>query len=104
MTGVLDAYTGWHGADHFDAPAPGAREFLAALRTHGSRIIVFTTRHHRGVHRRLAAHGLLQYVDDVTDRKPAADVFIDDRAVCHRGNFDETLDQVLRFTAHWNQT
>jgi len=40
-------------------------------------------------------------VAEVTDRKPAAHVFIDDRAVCFRGDFDDTLRQVDAFAAHW---
>jgi phosphoserine phosphatase len=41
---VLDAYTGWKGAAHFDPPRPGARAFLEALHTRGLRVVIFTTR------------------------------------------------------------
>jgi len=37
----------------------------------------------------------------VTDRKPAAHVFVDDRAVCFRGDFDATLRDIDTFSAHW---
>jgi len=37
----------------------------------------------------------------VLDRKPAAHVFVDDRAMCFRGDFDETLKQIDAFVAHW---
>jgi hypothetical protein len=30
-------------------------------------------------------------------------VFIDDRAVCFRGTFDDTLRQIDTFTAHWER-
>jgi hypothetical protein len=49
----------------------------------------------------LRAHGLDSLVDDVTARKPAAYVFVDDRAVCFRGDFDQTLRDIDRFVAHW---
>ena len=101
VNGVLDAYTGWRGADHWDPPAPGARAFLAALHARGWRIVVFTTRHAPGVRAWLARHDLARFVDEVTDRKPPADVFVDDRAVCFRGDFDQTLRDVLAFAAHW---
>jgi cysteine desulfurase/selenocysteine lyase len=103
LNGVLDCYTGWQGAEHWDAPAPGAREFLRALHEHGWRVIVFTTRHYLDAQRWLSTHGLFEYVDEVTDTKPAADVFVDDRAICHRGDFASTLEQILRFTPHWER-
>lgn len=103
LNGVLDSYSGWQGETHWDAPAPGAREFLRALHEHGWRIIVFTTRHYLDVQRWLSRHGLFEYVSEITDSKPAATVFVDDRAVCHRGDFATTLEQVLGFSAHWEQ-
>jgi len=101
LNGVLDAYTGWRGAEHFDPPRPGAREFLAALRERGLRIVIFTTRYPDDVWRWLRQHGLADFVEDVTDRKPAAHVFVDDRAVCFRGDFGATLHEIDAFAAHW---
>jgi haloacid dehalogenase-like hydrolase len=101
LNGVLDAYTGWQGADHFDPPRPGARAFLEELRARGLRVIIFTTRYPDDVQRWLRQHDLHMLVDDVTDRKPAAHVFVDDRAVCFRGDFAETLREIDRFAAHW---
>jgi len=101
FNGVLDAYTGWRGDEHFDPPREGAREFLAALRQRGYRIIIFTTRYDRDVWRWVDTHALRELVDEVTDRKPAAHVFVDDRAVCFRGNFDATLKDIDAFSAHW---
>jgi beta-phosphoglucomutase-like phosphatase (HAD superfamily) len=101
LNGVLDAYTGWKHADHWDSPRPGAEAFLRALTERGFDVVVFTTRHHAQVRRWLQQHGLLAYVSGVTRRKPPAHVFVDDRAVCFRGDFDETLDKIVHFKAHW---
>src|SRR4051812_26449770 len=101
LNGVLDAYTGWKGETHFDAPRPGAREFLEALQRRGYRIIIFTTRYHEDVWRWVKQHALEDLVADVTDRKPAAHVFVDDRAVCFRGDFHATLREIDEFAAHW---
>jgi phosphoglycolate phosphatase-like HAD superfamily hydrolase len=101
LNGVLDAYRGWQGADHWDDPAPGARAFLEALRSRGCRVVVFTTRHHEGVWEWLRRHELAALVADVTDRKPPADVFVDDRAICFRGDFDAALQQIETFKPHW---
>jgi hypothetical protein len=101
LNGVLDAYTGWQGADHFDAPRSGARAFLDALTASGFRVVVFTTRYADDVWGWLRAHGLADLVSDVTDRKPPAFVFVDDRAICFRGDFTATLAEIRAFTAHW---
>jgi beta-phosphoglucomutase-like phosphatase (HAD superfamily) len=101
LNGVLDAYRGWQHADHWDPPRPGAEAFLRNLTDRGFDVIVFTTRHRTQVRRWLREHQLLQYVSGVTRRKPPAHVFVDDRAVCFRGNYDETLASILAFKAHW---
>ena len=101
LNGVLDSYTGWKHPDHWDPPRPGARMFLEALRAEGFDIVVFTTRHPTGVRRWLREHALDDVVDGVTSRKPAAHVFVDDRAVCFRGDFADVLRQVKSFKAHW---
>ena len=103
LNGVLDAYTGWKGARHFDPPRPGARAFLDALAARGFRIVVFTTRYADDVWAWLRQYGLADRITEVTDRKPAAHVFIDDRAVCFRGDFDATLREIDEFAAHWEE-
>jgi hypothetical protein len=103
MNGVLDMYTGWKDADHWDRPRAGAIDFLRQLRGNGFRVVVFTTRYADDVWRWLHTHGFAAYVDAVTDRKPPAHVFVDDRAVRFTGNFAETLRQITDFTAHWEQ-
>ena len=82
---------------------PGAGEFLRSLTEHGFRVVVFTTRWEADARAWLEEHGLLRWVSEITDRKPAAHVFVDDRAVCFRGNFAETLQQVIGFRAHWEK-
>lgn len=101
LNGVLDTYTGWKHPDHWDPPRPGARQFLDALEASGFDVVVFTTRHRVGVRRWLREHGLLDAVGAITDRKPPAHVFVDDRAVCFRGDFTATLEAVRLFAAHW---
>lgn len=101
LNGVLDAYSGWQHPDHWDPPRAGARAFLEGLRARGFDVVIFTTRHPVGVRRWLREHGLYDLVGAVTRRKPPAHVFIDDRAICFRGDFDEALRQVEGFKAHW---
>ena len=104
LNGVLDAYHGWRGAGHWDPPAQGARDFLASLRKRGCRVVLFTTRYYRDAWRWLETYGLAEFIDEVTDRKPPADVFLDDHAVPFGGDYVEALRQVDRFTPHWQRS
>jgi hypothetical protein len=101
FNGVLDSYSGWRGPAHFDPPRPGARGFLEQLVARGYAIVIHTTRYPDDVWRWLHEFELAALVQEVTDRKPAAHVFVDDRAVCFRGDFDATLAEIDRFVAHW---
>jgi hypothetical protein len=74
---------------------------LRRLHERGFRVVVFTTRWANDAWRWLAEHGLDRWVSEVTDRKPAAQVFVDDRAVCFRGDYEATLEEIARFRAHW---
>jgi hypothetical protein len=103
LNGVLDTYSGWQGPEHWDPPRDGAAAFLEALNGQGFTVVVFTTRWTNDARRWLEEFDLLRFVAEVTDRKPAAHVFIDDRAVCFRGDYATTLADVAKFTAHWEQ-
>lgn len=104
LNGVLDRYRGWQGEAHWDEPRPGAREFLQALNQHGYDVVVFTTRWHVDARAWLERYGLIEFVVDVTDRKPAAHVFVDDRALRFEGDFAATLREIQTFTAHWERS
>ena len=103
LNGVLDSYTGWKHEQHWDPPRAGAGDFLRDLNDRGFRVVVFTTRWADDARAWLAQHGLDRWVSEVTDKKPAAHVFVDDRAVCFRGDFSETLEEIQRFRAHWEE-
>jgi len=103
LDGVLNTFDEWRGPEFFHAPRQGAHEFLKALHNAGFRVVVFTVRWHEWVSAWLAEHGLAQFVDEVTDRKPPAHVYVDDRAVCFRGDFDATLAEVRTFRPFWKE-
>src|SRR5437016_14569162 len=101
LDGVLNQYDGWKGADFFHPPAPGAATFLRTLVDRNYRVIVFTSRWASHDEEWLDQHGLKSYIDSVTDKKPVAHVYLDDRAICFRGDFDQALRQIEDFKAHW---
>jgi hypothetical protein len=104
LDGVLNTFDGWRGAEHFHPPREGAREFLAGLKNSGFRVVVLTVRWHEWVLTWLTEHGLAEFVDEVTDRKPPAHAYVDDRAVCFRGNFEGTLNDIRTFRPFWMET
>jgi len=103
LNGVLDQYTGWKGEGHMDPPRPGADRFLAEL-VEDYRVVILTTQPAERVWEWLREYGLDRWVDEVTDRKPPAVVYVDDRAVTFRGNFEETLREIRAFRPHWRQS
>ncbi len=103
LDGVLNTFDEWRGSDFFHPPRDGAREFLSDLHAQGYRVVVFTVRWHEWVSKWLGEHGLAQFVDEVTDRKPPAHAYVDDRAVCFRGDFDDTLKHIGSFRPFWEK-
>src|ERR1043166_9339891 len=87
LDGVLNQFDGWRGADYFHPPRPGARDFLEHLNARGYRVVVFTVRWAPHVQEWLCRYGLETLVAEVTDRKPPAHVYVDDRAICFHGDF-----------------
>lgn len=102
LDGVLNTFDEWRGERHFHSVREGAREFLSGLKQSGFRVVVFTCRWHEWALDWLREQGLAEFVDEVTDRKPPAHAYVDDRAICFRGDFRETLEQVRTFAPFWS--
>src|SRR5689334_13228065 len=100
LDGVLNQFDGWRGADFFHPPRPGAREFLEQLNSLGYQVVILTVRYAPHVRAWLAEHGLGGLIFDVTDKKPPAHAYIDDRAICFTGDFQSALDSIRNFRAH----
>ncbi|MBE0597997.1 MAG: hypothetical protein IH614_12075 [Desulfuromonadales bacterium] len=101
LDGVLNTYDGWRGPEFFHGVRPGAADFLRQLNAAGFAVVIFTVRYNPWVETWLAEHGLAPLVSAVTDRKPPAHVYLDDRAVCFTGDFHQALGEILTFRAHW---
>lgn len=107
--GVIHGYSkGWNGGDLYDPPVPGTAEALSKLKKEGYTIYIYTTRTNKIYRKKedpdqqpliesyLKEHGIP--FDKVWNfGKPMADVYLDDRAVGFRGNWNETLEEVLSF-------
>jgi hypothetical protein len=102
LNGVIDTYSGWKGNDHVDPAREGAKEFLEEL-SKRYRVVIFTTQPAPKVWEWLKEYSLDGYVTEVTDRKPPALFYIDDRAVMFKGNYEETLQEIKSFKPHWRK-
>lgn len=81
--GVIHKYSkGWHDGSIYDDPVDGAMESLIFMKNCGYRIVVFTAREDTiGVHNWIRDNLPLCRVDEVTNRKPLALVYIDDKGI-----------------------
>lgn len=102
--GVLAQYSGWKGPDHLGEPMAGAREFLQALADMGFEIVIHTTRNPLIVTAWVSGHGFDGLIGGITNQKVPAVAYIDDRAICFRGNFAETLMGLSYFSPWWKPT
>lgn len=105
--GVLHSYTsGWKGHDCVpDVPTLGAREFIAAVTAGGYEPIVHSSRASSPAGRAavkdwLRAHGFPPL--EVTQFKPAALVYIDDRAWRFEGRWP-TPDELTAAALPWTK-
>lgn len=99
--GVLHSYrSGWRGEEIIpDPPIHGTKEAVARLRLQ-YRVVVYSARcrtpeGRRAVERWLCKHEI--EVDEVCDHKPPALVYVDDRAVPFRGDWDQVMADIRQF-------
>ena len=51
----------------------------------------------------LIKNNINKYFSDVTNIKPLAYIYIDDRAIKFNGNFNETIDEIKKFEVYWKK-
>ena len=105
--GVLHDYSkGWQGVDVFSSAIDGASEGTHTLKEAGWTIIVFTTRNDTPALRKWLADNdiAFDYINYNPNQpvgsekgKLIADVYLDDRALCFRGDWGVTPNRVISF-------
>ena len=99
--GVVHSYrSGWRGAESIpDPPIHGTQGAIARLRQH-FRVVIYSARcrtpeGRAAIERWLQKHGI--EVDEVCEHKPPALVYVDDRAIPFRGDWDQTITAIHDF-------
>ena len=100
--GVLNTYTEWRGPNVLFSARDGVEEFLSEL-AEKFNVVIFTVRDPVRVKEWIMHYGLELYIADVTNVKPHAVAYIDDRAICFRGDFDQTLRELETFEPFWGE-
>ena len=103
LDGVLNEY----GKEKFDENyipeiKNGAKEFVEEL-SRFAELYLFTTRNLLLSSKWLVDNGLDKYFKDVTNIKIPAYLYIDDRTVCFKGDYNNTLDEIKNFIAYWKK-
>lgn len=104
--GVINSYvSGWVAPDVVnDPPVPGIAEAIRDIRNAGYRVVIVSSRcaykgGKKAIQDYLDKNQIV--VDEITDIKPAAKVYIDDRALRFDGHPETLLEQIDHFNPWW---
>lgn len=78
----------------------GAEEFLSVL-SKTAELYLFTTRNLMLSTKWLIKNNVDKYFKDVTSIKIPSYLYIDDRTICFKGNYFETLEEIKNFKVYW---
>ena len=101
LDGVLNEY----GKEPFDENfipkiKEGAVEFIKEVSEIGE-LYLFTTRNLLLSSKWLLENNLDKYFKDVTNVKLPSFLYIDDRCICFKGKYKQTLDEIKNFKVYW---
>jgi hydroxymethylpyrimidine pyrophosphatase-like HAD family hydrolase len=107
--GVIAKYDGFKGADVVGEPRKEVVEAIRQLKRDGHTIIIYSTRSNELLKNYCDKHNIpVDYInenpnfDTGNKGKPAAGVYVEDRAVLYKGQDTEDLIQeILNFKAYW---
>lgn len=100
--GVMNKYKGWKGENTLYKPQTNLHHFIKKVYKNHD-IVIFTCRDVKKVYEWLDEYKLREYILAVTNLKPKALVYIDDRAIQFNGDYDETIEQIQQFKTWWEK-
>lgn len=112
IDGTICRHDGWRGETYFGELIPGANECISKLHNEGWTIIIYTGRNDKDlVSQFLTNHGIPFDAININPKlkgiersgKPLADVYLDDRAISFKGNWEEAYEEINHFKP-WHET
>ena len=100
LDGVLDEYTGKYDVNKIPDIRNGAKDFIIEL-SKDYKLILFTTRDSKLAKEWLIKNNIDKYFSDITNTKPLAYIYLDDRALKFDGNYDDTLNAIKNYKVYW---
>lgn len=100
LDGVLNNYTGY--SEDIPTIKKGAKDFIKNLHKDYN-LILFTNRKPKTATEWLIANNLDKYFQDVTNVKPIANIYLDDRAIVFNGDYDKALNEIKNFKTYWKK-
>ena len=109
--GVIAKYDGFKGRDHFGEPNEVVVATIRQLSEMGHKIILHSTRGEESMKKYCLDINIpVDYfnrnpeLEGENPGKPIAYVYVDDRAVCYKGQTTEELvKEITEFKAHWEK-
>lgn len=98
--GVLNNYKGWAGEENIAEIKTGCPEFLMQL-SEIYNIHIFTVRNVSFVEEWLNKYKISKYIKSVTNKKIPAVLYIDDRALTFKGNYENLMEEIRNFKPYW---
>ena len=78
----------------------GAAEFVEKL-SQLADLYLFTSRNLLLSAKWLIKNQIDEYFVDITNVKLPSSLYVDDRCLCFKGNYDKTLDEIRQFKPYW---
>lgn len=101
FNGVLDTYEGWKGETYMYPPREGVADFLKALRAMGFQLVIMSAANIVMIANWLKKYELNTLIDGITDHKIPAIMYVDDRGITFKGDFQQTLEDIKNFKVYW---
>ncbi len=102
LDGVLDDYDGKYDENNIPKIKMGAKDFIIEL-SKNYNLILFTNRKPMAATKWLIDNEIDKYFKNVTNVKPAAYIYLDDRALKFEGDYNKTIDDINNYKTHWKR-
>lgn len=106
IDGTLVHYEEWKGEEYFGGIIEGAAFATHKLHENGWYIIIYSTRANKELISRFLDDSKIEFdsinenpnqPENAKDGKPYADIYVDDRAICFNGDWEQTLMEIEKF-------